>query len=202
MIEKIKRNTAYKSRIGDILRGKPILEEERFKVLELGDKQIVRVNVVANIIEKYISEGEKRYLSFTIDDASGQIRVKAFGIDADRFQNIQQGNTIIVIGVLRNWNNELYISPEIIRIQEPKYLLIRKLELEKENPKINKQEIKVLKDQIIEMIKSSEEQGGIETEKLILELKASPELINQEVKKILEEGLAYEPRPGKIRYLG
>ena len=53
------------------------------------------------------------------------------------------------------------------------------------------------------MIKKAEEDGGIETEKMILEINdASPELINQELKKMLEEGLAYEPRPGKIRYLG
>ena len=27
-------------------------------------------------------------------------------------------------------------------------------------------------------------------------------IINQEVKKLLEDGLAYEPRPGIVRYLG
>lgn len=203
MIEQIKRNTANKLRIGDILRGKPIVEEERFKFLELGDRQIVRVNVAANIIEKYLSEGEKKYLSFTIDDASGQIKIKAFGMDVDRFEKLTEGNTVVVIGVLRHWNNELYISPEIIKILEPKYLLIRKLELDAEKPKIvDKQEIKILKDQIISMIKKADDNGGIETEKLILELHSSPDLINQEVQKLLEEGLAYEPRPGKIRYLG
>jgi len=203
MIEQIKRNIAYKLRIGDILKGKPILESERFKFLELGNKQIIRVNTVANVIEKYNSEGERKYLSFTIDDASGQIRIKTFGIDVNRFQNIEQGHTIVVIGVLRYWNNEIYISPEIIKIQDPKYLLVRKLELDLEKPKIvDKQEIKALKDQIVEIIKLAEGDGGMETQKLVLELNASPDLINQEIQKILEEGLAYEPRPGKIRYLG
>lgn len=203
MIEQIKRHTAYKLRIGDVLKGKPILEEERFKFLELGNKQIVRVNVVANVVEKYNQEGEKKYLVFTIDDASGQLKIKAFGMDVDRFQAIEQGHTIIVIGVLRYWNNETYISPEIIKIQDPKYLLVRKLELEAEKPKIvDKAEIKALKDQIMQIIKTAEAEGGVEIEKLILDLHASPELINQEVQKILEEGVVYEPRPGKIRYLG
>jgi hypothetical protein len=31
---------------------------------------------------------------------------------------------------------------------------------------------------------------------------ASPEIINQEIKKFLEEGIIFEPRPGKVRYLG
>jgi len=52
------------------------------------------------------------------------------------------------------------------------------------------------------MMKQAEELGGIEVDKLIMEIKVAPEIINQEVKKMLEEGLAYEPRPGKIRYLG
>lgn len=198
-----RRAIAYKLKIGDILAGKQIIEEERFNFLELGNKQITRINIVANVIEKYEGEGERNYVSFTIDDASGQIRIKVFGDDVSRFKEISQGHTIMVIGRLRYFNNELYILPEIIKQKDPRYLLVRKLELEKEKPKQqNKEEVKAVKDQIIEMIKTAENDGGIDTDKLIMELKASPDIINQEIQKILEEGLAYEPRPGKIRYLG
>jgi len=201
--ELMKRATAYKLRIGDILAGKQILDGDRFKFLELGNRQVIRVNIVANIIDKYESEGETKYLSFTIDDASGQIRVKIFGEDVEKFKEISQGNTVMIIGKLRYFNNELYILPEIIKQQDPRYLLVRKLELEKEKPKQqDKQEIRAVKDQIIEMIKKAESEGGIDTDKLIMEIKASPDIINQEIQKLLEEGLAYEPRPGKIRYLG
>jgi len=213
MAEQIKRQIAFKLRIGDILKGKPITEQaqdqeqQRFKFLELGDKNIVRVNIAANIIDKYESEGSeegrKKYLSLTIDDASGQIRLKTWGEDVSRFSKIVQGNTVIVIGVLRFYNNEIYISPEIIKDIDPRYLLVRKLELDKEKPKeIDKHEILAIKDQIIDLIKKAEPDGGIETEKLIMELNAAPDIINQEIQKMLEEGLAYEPRPGKIRYLG
>ena len=30
----------------------------------------------------------------------------------------------------------------------------------------------------------------------------TPENINQEITKLLEEGIIYEPRPGRVRYLG
>tara|TARA_Y100000310_G_scaffold344005_1_gene454501 strand:- start:722 stop:1339 length:618 start_codon:yes stop_codon:yes gene_type:complete len=198
------RAIAYKLRIGDILSGKQIIENERFSLLELGDKQVIRTNIVANVIEKYESERETKYLSFTIDDASGQIKVKVFGDDVAKFSEITQGNTVMVIGKLRYYNNELYILPEIIKIQDPKYLLVRKLELEKNQPQQQppKEQVKAVKDQIIDMIKKAEEDGGIDTDKLIMEIKDSPDIINQEIKKLLEEGLAYEPRPGKIRYLG
>lgn len=55
--ETIKRNVAYKIRIGELLNGKPVIENERFGFLEIDGKRIMRVNVVANVIEKYQSEG-------------------------------------------------------------------------------------------------------------------------------------------------
>ncbi len=205
--EQFKRNVAYKLRINDILIGKPIFDQERFSFLTLGDKKITRVNVVANIVEKYESDGEKKYSFFSIDDGSGQIKIKIFGDDVDKFKNFFQGQTVVVIGVLRNWNNEIYISPEIIKEQEPKYLLLRKLEIEKEQVKnaspIEKNKIKTIRDSIIEKIKDSESMGGIEIDQIILNLREiSPEIINQEIKKFLEEGIIFEPRPGKVRYLG
>ena len=161
------------------------------------------MNVVANVIEKYVSEGEKKYMAFTIDDASGQIRIKVFSDDVDNFKAIEQGNTIMIIGVIRIYNNELYIQPEILKVQDPRYLLVRKLELEKNTPKeIKKEEVKAVKDVIIEMLKKAENENGIDTDKLIMEIKASPDIINQEITKLIEDGLAYEPRPGKLRYLG
>ena len=197
------RATAYKLRIGDVYTGKPVLEQERLMFLDLGNKQIIRVNIVANIIDKYQSEGEKKYLSLTIDDASGQIKLKAFGDDVDKFKEITQGNTVMVVGMLRYYNNEVYIQPELIKIQDPRYLLVRKLELDKELPKeVNKEQVKAIKDQIIDMIKKAEDTGGIDVDKIIMEIKSSPDIINQEIQKLLEEGLAYEPRPGKVRYLG
>lgn len=207
MAEIRKRETAHKLRIGDVLRGKPITSnesgQERFNFLELGDKRIVRVNIVGNIIDKFTSEGEKKYALLTLDDASGQINAKTFGQDTALFEEISQGHTVMLIGLLRIFNNELYILPEIIKIIDPRYLLIRKLEIEKSLPKeIKKEEILAVKDQIIDMIKKEEENEGIDTEKLIMEIKASPELINQEIKKLLEEGIIYEPRPGRVRYLG
>ena len=202
-----KRNIAYKFRIGDILIGKPVMNGERFGFLELGDKKIVRVNVIGNIVDKYESLGETKYVSFTIDDGSGQIRLKVFGDDTEKFKNFFQGQTIVVIGLLRYWNQELYISPEIIKEMNPKYLLIRKLETEKEKAvsesSMEKEQIIAIKDRILDMIKNAEEEGGIEIEKLIMKLQEfSPAIINKEIQKLLEEGIVFEPRPGKIRYLG
>lgn len=205
--DQFKRHIAYKFRIGELLLGKPIFDNERFAFLELGDKKISRVNVVGNIVDKYESEGEKRYAFLTLDDGSGQIKLKSFGDDVDKLKNLTQGQTVVVIGVLRNWNNETYVQPEIIREQDPRYLLVRKKEIEKEKSlnagPVEKEQMIAIKDKILEKIKSAEEEGGIDLDKIILELRdTSPEIINQEIKKLLEEGIIFEPRPGRVRWLG
>lgn len=205
--EQFKRHIAFKLRIGDILIGKSVMDSDRFSFLELGDKKIIRVNIIGNIVEKYDSEGDKKYSFFTLDDGSGQIKLKIFGDDVEKFKDISQGETVLVIGVLRNFNNETYVSPEIIKVSDTKYLLIRKLETEKEKNKdpieVGREQMIAVKDKILGTIKNAEDEGGIEIDKIIMDLRdISTAIINQEIQKFLEEGIIFEPRPGKVRYLG
>lgn len=201
--QEFKRHIAYKYKIGDLSEGKPILDGERFRFLELDNKHVARINIIANIVDKYIQDGEKKFGSLTMDDASGQIKAKVFGEDIQKFEPFSQGDTVMIIGLLRQWNNETYILPEIIKKKNPQYLLIRKLETDIEKPKtLAPEERSELKEKIIETVKREEGNGGAEIEKMILDLKSSPDAINSEIKKLLEEGIIYEPRPGKVRYLG
>ena len=203
MEQNFKRNIAHKMKVGAILGAKPFIEGERLRFLELEDKQIVRVNLIANITDKYVQDGEKKFASITLDDATGQIKAKTFGDEIEKFSNLNQGDTVLIIGLVRSWNNEIYITPEIIKKKEPAYLIVRKLEIEAEQPKkMARNELNAVKDNILNEIRLAEKEGGIDIEKIILQLKEPPEIINQEIKKLLEEGLAYEPRPGKLRYLG
>lgn len=213
-----KRETAYKIRIGDLLRGNPIFDQTpaepgtqitnpRLLYLELGDKKIVRVNIIANVVDKFESQGEVKFANITIDDGSGQIRARVFSDNLDKFEDIVQGDTLVVIGLIRSYNQELYIIPEIIKKQDPKYLLIRKLEIEKSFPKIltkeQRIELKSYRDEIIDLIKNSESKGGIDKEEIIINFKAiKAETISQEIRRLLEEGMIYEPRPGRVRYIG
>ncbi len=210
--QQFKRNIAYKLRIGDVLIGKPIVDGDKFSFLELGNKKIVRVNIIGNVIDKYESSPEgneesKKYVFFTIDDGSGQIKLKSFGDDYEKFKEITQGQTIAVIGNLRYWNNETYIAPEIIKDTDPRYLLLRKLEVEKEKNAnrypVEKEQVVAIKDKILDLIKNSEDEGGIDTEEVAIKFpEVSPMIIKEEIQKLLEEGIAFEPRPGRVRYLG
>ncbi len=201
--QEFKRHIAYKYRIGDILTGKVVMDADKFKHLELVDRQVIRVNLIANIIDKFIQEGEKKFASITLDDASGQIKAKVFGDDIAKIEPFTQGDTIVVIGLLRSWNNEVYITPEIIKKRDPSFLLVRKLEIDTLKPvALEKSEVIKLREQILKSVKENDEKGGVDIEQLVLDSQTNPDSINQEIKKLLEEGLVYEPRPGKLRYLG
>ena len=198
-----KRNVAFKLRIGDILKGRPMMDEGRFLFLEVGDKKVVRVNVLANCVDKFVQDGEKKYATLTVDDASGQFKLKAFGEDVGMFEGVVQGDTLQIIGNVREWNGELYVIAEVAKKVDSRWLLVRKLEIQnarKDMPVSGGDSS--LKNSIMEKIKAAEADGGIDVEALIMDIEASPDAINGEVKKLLEEGLVYEPRPGRLRYLG
>ena len=213
-----KRETAHKLRIGELLRGNQIFDQTqnsdltqvtnpRLLHVELGDRKIIRLNVIANVIEKFESQGDTKFATITLDDGSGQLKARVFGEDLHKFQGIVEGDTILLIGLARSFNQELYILPEVVRKQDPKYLLIRKLEIDKSSPnpltKDQKKEIKAYRDEIIDLIKSSEENQGIDKDKIIMKFSdAKPDIISQEIQKLLEDGIIYEPKPGTVRYLG
>lgn len=202
MADEFKRHTAFKLKIGDILTGNHIVDGERLKFIEVNGKNIARVNLIANVVDKFIQDEEKKFASVTLDDASGQIKLKTFGEDIEKLKPFEQGDTVLAIGMIREWNKEVYLTPEIIKKKQPEYLLLRKLENDKQNPQESKKEITELKDKLIIIIKREEQNGGADINKLIDELQAKQETVNQEIRKLLEEGTIYEPRPGKIKYLG
>jgi RPA family protein len=221
MADTKKRQTAYKQRIGELLKGSSIFDQTppdssgqatnpRLLHVELGDKKIQRVNVIANVIDRFESDGESKFATITLDDGSGQIKARVFGEDLIKFQDLVQGDTVVLIGFLRSYNQELYVLPEVIRKTDPRYLLVRKLEIEKSTPKPlspdQKQEIKAYRDEVIDLIKNSEQSEtdpGIEKEEIIMKFTdAKPDVITQEIQKLLEEGIIYEPKPGRVRYLG
>src|SRR3989344_2770977 len=119
MEQTFKRYIAYKMHIGMLLSGKPEMEGEKLKFLSIGEKQVSRVNLIANVVDKFIQDGEKKFGSLTLDDATGQIKAKVFGEDIQKFNEINQGDTLLVVGLLRSWNNETYLIPEILKKKDP-----------------------------------------------------------------------------------
>lgn len=133
MMQSIRR-TAYKLWISNIVNAEPIMDIGKFRgvmtTINQSKVQVNRVNIIANVIDVFKME-EKRYGSITVDDSSASIRVKFFNQDIDKMKDINIGDTIMVVGQLRMFNDEIYITPEIVRKVDAIWLLARKLELEK-----------------------------------------------------------------------
>jgi len=138
----LQRHTAYKIQVGDIHIGKPIFDGDRFSALECSGRRVARTNLLGNVIDKYLNE-EKKYCTLTIDDGSGQIRIKGFSDQYDILKQPEIGDTILIIGMIRFFNNEIYVLPEIIKKVDPKWLHIRRLEVGV-NPDVGKIQEKVI----------------------------------------------------------
>jgi RPA family protein len=193
-----KRYTAYKLPIGMIVQGAPQLEKtengERLSFLNLDGKEINRVNIIATVVDRYESE-QKNYVALTIDDGTNDIRVKTFSDSTELLKNIQLGDTVIVIGLVRYYNDEIYIQPDIIRHVDPRWLLARKLELESDL-KISYEEITAKNEDeqpVQQQSQSTKPSDEIETvEEKIEAEKAEPVSLREEILMLIKDSEARE----------
>jgi len=228
MADKFQRQTACKMQISDILKGKIIFEGDRLNNVEIAGKNVLRVNIIANIVEKY-SNPEKQFASLTMDDGSGQIRMKGFSDSFDILNAPMIGDTVYMIGTLKFYNDELYVLPEIIRNIETKWLLLRRLELGITDspgiPEISKLSEKasenkgfeehVVTEQKIDMsnnpapaqeisspklkvLNQIRKDVELDVEQLIVPLNIPLADLNVIVKELIQEGEIYESRPGHL----
>ena len=180
------------------------------------DKKVSRINVIATIVNKNIAE---TYGFLTLDDSSSQIRVKAWREDVKLLDNVSISDTALIIGKLREYNNETYIIPEVVKKVNLNWELVRKLELTKErgspvistkdyrneeieNTESSQAEITPsnLQLQLISIIDSSND-SGIEIEEICRTLNKSEQDIMPSIKNLLMEGQIFEILPGRYKVL-
>ncbi len=121
------RQVAIKTTFRELLEGEYIKEEEQnpnYLLTKSGEK-IYRLNVMGIILGK---EKLGEIQNFYLDDGSGKITLRSFEANP-RLDALQIGDTILVLGKLRVYNQEKYISPEMARKIDPLWLKVRSLEL-------------------------------------------------------------------------
>lgn len=153
MTDQKKRQTAYHVWISDLIINSYIKQEGKWEsnYVLLKDTPISRVNIIATVISKFKSE-DGSYIAVVVDDGTAGIRVKAWREDTATLEMIEVGNVVNLVGKVREFNEERYILPEIIKVlTNPNWELLRKLELLKRfgKPtfvKEEKREVKVFKE--------------------------------------------------------
>lgn len=135
MAEFRQRQTAYKLRIGDLIRGEYFAREGlEPNYIKIGEKEISRVNIIATVVNDFSNE-EGSYSTITLDDGSGNIQIRAWKEDVNLISNIKLGDIVMIIGKPKSYNDQIYLIPEIIKkLDNPLWIKLRNLELGKSEP--------------------------------------------------------------------
>ncbi len=126
-----KRLTAVKANISDIVNSHFVRKEglEPSYVLNEIGMRIAKVKIIGTVIDKFVSE-EGNYSAITIDDETGNIRVKAFKDDVSIFDEIDIGDMVVVVGRVKEYADEIYVIPNFVRkVNDSNVFLLHKLEV-------------------------------------------------------------------------
>jgi len=206
----MERQTAVKVRIKDLTGGRwTEMEgmEPSYVETEAGAR-VARARILGTIVTKFVSE-DGNFASATIDDTTDTIRMKAFKT-IKLVSELAIGDLVDAVGKAREYNEEVYIIPEVIRKVDPNTELLRKLELLKQagaaqaaqpiGRKINAEESynkdSIRKELLAVLIANPK---GIMFSEILKAVKAPSEVTESVLNDMLSEGVCYEPSPGKIR---
>lgn len=130
--DRFKKAPGVKSSINNIINGKFIKITDEFKpsyVVGITGKQMSRVNVIGIIISD-INNNETN-ADFLLDDATGSVTIRTFDEKIiGKLNDFGTGNLVMIIGKPREFNDSIYIVPEIIKeLKNNKWVNLRKKEL-------------------------------------------------------------------------
>lgn len=207
------RANAIKVPIQAVLRGTYIQEKEQNpNYLQIENEKIVRLNIIATVVYK---EEVGSMTTVLLDDATGRIIIRFFE-ESMVAREIGIGEVVLVIGKVRVYNQEKYISPEIVKRVDSMWLKVRALELN-ENPLtknymlgnvredvFTEEEVEINNEllpfeKIIFLIKELDKGEGVLIEEIID--KSPLEGTEQWIEKMLERGDIFQNQPGKVKVL-
>ncbi|MBD3311940.1 hypothetical protein GF352_00570 [archaeon] len=202
-----KRHTAYKLRIKDILSNDFVSRDGESDYVLVNDQQVSRVRVMATIVNRFIND-ERKSGSLIIDDGSEVISLRGW---EDQFHMIDKtaiGQLIDVVARVREYNDQVYLVPEIIKKASPNCFVLRKLEYDNHKgpvktakPETNKpeEEDDGLKDSVFKKIKDGGSKG-VKMDELI-KVCGDKNTCKTVLKTLLEEDMIFEPRAGRYKKL-
>ncbi|MBU2638428.1 MAG: hypothetical protein KJ955_05630 [Nanoarchaeota archaeon] len=208
-----KRPTAYIFWINDMINAVPELTQEGARAFKIRGKSARRVNIIAAVIDVYENEG-KTYRSVTLDDGSGQIRVKAWEEDTAKLL-LNPGDIVIVVGFLHESLGEIFIRPEFARHIRAEWAVTRKEYLASAYGKPSAGEtLKVSEESINNPVEPTMEARGkmlsliaeypestISVEELIKKAGLAKGLSEKVIKELTNDGEIFSPRAGFVQAL-
>ncbi len=129
MPESRERLTARKVTAEDIIEGN-YYEQDGFDpnyLLTTYGLRVSRARVLGTVVDRYVNDDES-YGALTLDDGSATLRAKFFQ-DLEMMDGVGEGDIVEVIGKVKEYDGERYITPELVVHREPTMELVRALEL-------------------------------------------------------------------------
>lgn len=159
------RLTAYKLHISDLYAGSYV-RKETGAFLDTSIGPVTRVRLLCTIVQRY-DNVEKKYTSFTLDDATETIRLKAWREDVEALTDYKVGDIVDIIGKIRQQEDgELFIIPEnVIKVEDVNVELLRQLEILELQNLMGSKTITKIKKPVKESEKELEKETEKETEK-------------------------------------
>ncbi len=207
------RQTAVKLKIEEINKSNFIVEEGwKPNYLLIKGNKVSRVNLIGVVLDK---EVKGAITNLILDDGSGKIVIRSFE-SIKNLKEIEIGESVSIVGKVRSFNKEKYISPEIIKKVSKDWLKIRSLELkkkegekvcvEKTKESIPTQECKEEEEffdttnkKVIDLVKEMDKGDGA----LIEEVKEKSGIkdVEEIIEKMLENGEIFQNSPGRVKVL-
>ena len=228
----IKRSTAHRIRLKNIVNS-PYEKREGFNpsVIKFNNLEISRVNVIASIVGKYLTD-DQNYCAITLDDGSETIRVKNFGAEVGVIKELNVGDIVRIIGKIKEYNEEKYIAGEISKVLNPNWLIVNEIELSaqkqtttdsstadsinkvietKTNSIENEEIISIssessdsessIKQKILQYLKNNDNGTGVIMDQIMTSLDVSSEEVKDSLYELLKVGEIYEPKKGILKIL-
>ena len=199
-IQAQKRQVAYKVRISDILNAS-LNKGEGSLNITINGRSVSRVSIISTLVYKAEDAG---YASGIIDDGTGRISLRNFEKKAI-FSKTDIGDIILLIGKIREFGNERYIVPEIVKkSNNPDWAKVRKAEVQdnilgsdgtKKEPDENVSAV----DEVFSLIRKMDSGDGVLIEDVVKEYKTND--AEETLKTMLKNGDIFEIKPGKIKIL-
>lgn len=215
------RESAQKILLVHLQEGKVVQEEGATWLMLPSLGKAARVNVVATVL---IKETMGNITNILVDDGTGQAVLRFFEL-LPAIEQVGVGKVILVVGKPRKYNQEVYLSPEIIKIVHSSWLQVRKKELQQEITKSSLEKAPsmqlpemaptggisgilvepVVRDEalpkikLMGLIREMDSGRGVLIEEL-LEKSSLPETEHL-LEKLLKSGELFQNTPGKVKVL-
>ena len=221
------RQTAYKLWIAEIVHADYMPGEGEWdpNYLDVKGLKVTRVNMLG-VVTNIFSHPNNDYGSVLIEDGTEAIAIRTFKEDTKQLADYHIGDTIMVIGRPRQYQNEIYIIPEILKkVDNPAWLKLRKVELaqtrgtitiQQPQKKIIHEEREQREEHIAldaqksgtettrqKILNTLEKQGdaGMDIDVLIQQVSADEGEAEKMIEDLIKEGEIYMARPGVLKII-